>query len=120
VRIVKLIFALPLSCKKTICPSCNEKRSLEWVEWLDKEVLMKTSHRHWTMTIPKIIRWCFRKKRSLLTKLASLAANTLRDAMRAHCPNQKAQPGIISVVSTAGERMQFKGAYSFDRNNWFI
>jgi ribosomal protein S27E len=70
-------YLVPFSCKTKMCPSCGQKRLLEWSEWLFEEVLLNVEHRHWVFTIPACLRWCFRFHRKLLGDLAGCAARTL-------------------------------------------
>jgi hypothetical protein len=56
------------SCRgRSFCPSCEKKRQLLWAEWLGKEVLAPVSHRHVVLTIPRLLRPLFRRRRELLT-----------------------------------------------------
>ena len=38
------------------CPSCHQKRVVEFGEWLCMDVLKKVPHRHFVLSIPKILR----------------------------------------------------------------
>jgi len=50
-------YLLAFSCKRRhFCPSCHQKRVVEFVEWLCEEVLKAVLHRHFVFTIPKILR----------------------------------------------------------------
>jgi hypothetical protein len=58
------------SCRgRSFCPSCEKKRQILWAEWLCEEVLAKTAHRHVVLTIPRLLRPLFRRRRELLTEL---------------------------------------------------
>lgn len=53
-------FLLAFSCKRRhFCPSCHQKRVVEFGEWLCEEVLKAVPHRHFVFSIPKILRRYF-------------------------------------------------------------
>jgi hypothetical protein len=59
------------SCRgRSFCPSCEKKKQLLWVEWLRDEVLAEVAHRHVVLTIPRLLRPLFRRRRELLKELA--------------------------------------------------
>ncbi|WP_321419860.1 transposase zinc-binding domain-containing protein [uncultured Desulfobacter sp.] len=52
--------ALAFSCKRRhFCPSCHQKRVVEYGEWLLSNVLKDVPHRHWVFSIPKRLRIYF-------------------------------------------------------------
>ena len=64
-------YLLPFSCKRRhFCPSCHQKRVVEFGEWLCAAVLKYVPHRQWVFSIPKRLRIYFMFDRSLLTKLS--------------------------------------------------
>jgi len=53
-------YLLAFSCKRRhFCPSCHQKRVVEFGEWLCGEVLKRIPHRHFVFSIPKILRRYF-------------------------------------------------------------
>jgi hypothetical protein len=71
-------YLIPYSCRgRSFCPSCEKKRSLLWAEWLRKEVLEAVPHRHVVVTIPRLLRPLFRRRRELLRDLAQSSAEAL-------------------------------------------
>ncbi|HPO79509.1 MAG TPA: transposase zinc-binding domain-containing protein, partial [Candidatus Hydrothermia bacterium] len=47
----------PFSCKVFhLCPSCDQKRTLLYAEYLSEELLLDLPHRQFVFTIPKILR----------------------------------------------------------------
>jgi hypothetical protein len=51
---------LAFSCKRRhFCPSCHQKRVVEFGEWLCSHMLRKIPHRHAVFSIPKILRRYF-------------------------------------------------------------
>ncbi|WP_347489003.1 transposase zinc-binding domain-containing protein [Desulfoscipio sp. XC116] len=53
-------YLLPFSCKRRhFCPSCHQKRVVEFGEFLYGEVLKHVPHRQWVFSIPKRLRRYF-------------------------------------------------------------
>ncbi len=47
----------PFSCKGFfLCPSCSQKRTLLFAEYLDEQLLLAQSHRQFVFTLPKALR----------------------------------------------------------------
>ncbi len=68
----------PFSCRgRSFCPSCEKKKQLLWAEWLQKEVLEPVPHRHVVLTMPRLLRGVFRRRRELLLDLAQCAAEAV-------------------------------------------
>ena len=64
-------YILPFSCKcRSFCPSCHQRRVVEFGEYLHDEVLAQVPHRQWVFTIPKRLRPYFMHDRKLLAKLS--------------------------------------------------
>ncbi len=45
--------------RRHFCPSCHQKRVIEFGEWLSAEVLKSVPHRQWVLSIPKRLRIYF-------------------------------------------------------------
>jgi endogenous inhibitor of DNA gyrase (YacG/DUF329 family) len=72
-------FLLAFSCKgRHFCPSCHQKRVVEFGEWLCEEVLKAVPHRHFVFSIPKILRKYFLYDRKLLSCLSRCGWETLK------------------------------------------
>ena len=57
------------SCKeRKFCPSCGQKRAVEFGEWLCGHVLRAVPYRHFVFSIPKILRRFFLHDRKLLAE----------------------------------------------------
>jgi hypothetical protein len=62
---------LPYSCRRRcFCPSCHQKRALLFAEHIDQEVLGGLPVRQYVVTIPKMLRLCFKYDRKLLGLLS--------------------------------------------------
>jgi len=71
------------SCRgRSFCPSCEKKKQLLWAEWLREQVLAPVAHRHIVLTIPRLLRPLFRRRRELLTELARAGAEAVRELVR--------------------------------------
>ena len=72
-------YLLAFSCKRRhFCPSCHQKRVVEFGEWLCMDVLKKVPHRHFVFSIPKILRRYFPYDRKLLVDLSRCAWESLK------------------------------------------
>ena len=97
----------PFSCRgRNFCPSCAKKKQLLWAEWLQNEVLAPVPHRHLVLTMPRLLRGIFRKRRELLLDLSQCAAEALGEYMRRHLGAQ-ARPGIVVSITTSGDLIQW-------------
>src|SRR5450759_4629426 len=78
VMIATMEYLLPFSCKRRyFCPSCHQKRVVEFGETLYEEVLKQVPHRQWVFSIPKRLRVYFMYDRKLLGKLSQCAWKVL-------------------------------------------
>ncbi len=94
------------SCRgRSFCPSC-EKKQLLWAEWLRDEVLAEVAHRHVVLTIPRLLRPVFRRRRELLTELARAGAEAVQELVRVGC-GREARPGLVVSVASAGDLLQW-------------
>jgi hypothetical protein len=60
-------FLITFSCKlRCLCPSCHQKRELQWAEWAGTELLEEVPHRQVVLALPKRLRVFFRFARRLL------------------------------------------------------
>ena len=92
------------SCRgRSFCPSCEKKKQLLWAEWLREEVLLPVAHRHVVLTIPRLLRPLFRRRRELLGELARAGAEAVKELVRHASGESDARPGIVVSVATAGD-----------------
>ena len=65
---------LAFSCRtRNFCSSCQAKRSVLFAEKLTAEILAPVPHRHWTFSIPRVLRGLFERERALLGLLSQTA-----------------------------------------------
>ena len=76
-------YLLAFSCKRRhFCPSCHQKRVVEFGEWLCLDVLKKILHRHFVFSVPKMLRRYFLYDRKLLASLSRCAWESLKVFMQ--------------------------------------
>jgi hypothetical protein len=85
------------------CPSCHQKRVVEFGEWLCEEVLKEVPHRHFVFSIPKILRRYFLYDRKLLSDLSRCAWETLKEFFQNAVPEEGAVPGAVIAIHTFGD-----------------
>ena len=101
-------YLLSFSCKRRhFCPSCHQKRVVEFGELLCAEVLKKVPHRHFVFSIPKLVRKCFLYDRSLLTDLSRCAWESLKVIYQDAVPQDDSVPGAVIAVQTFGDFLGF-------------
>jgi hypothetical protein len=91
------------SCKNRFCPTCSWNDTVKWAEKV-KGNMLNIPHRHVVFTIPHQLNpLIIRNKFILLNTLMQTSAEALKDWI-----NYKydLQPGIISVLHTAGEQKE--------------
>ena len=68
----------PFSCKVLyLCPSCDQKRTLLYAEYLAKDLLLDLPHRQFAFTIPKILRHSFKFDKRLFGEASKLIVSLL-------------------------------------------
>ena len=91
------------NCKNRFCPTCSWNDTVRWAEKV-KGNMLSIPHRHVVFTIPHQLNFLIiRNKFILLNTLMQTSAEALKDWV-----NYKfdLQPGIISVLHTAGEQKE--------------
>ncbi|HPC33982.1 MAG TPA: transposase [Syntrophales bacterium] len=101
-------YLLAFSCKRRhFCPSCHQKRVVEFGEWLCVDVLKKVPHRHFVFGIPKILRRYFLYDRKLLADLSRCAWESLKIFLREAVPEKEPIPGAVIAIQTFGDFLGF-------------
>jgi hypothetical protein len=101
-------YLLPFSCKRRyFCPSCHQKRVLEFGEFLYTEVLKQVPHRQWVFSIPKRLRRYFMYDRSLLSELSRCAWKVLSLYLTQGVSLDDPKPGAVIAVQTFGDFLNF-------------
>jgi transposase-like zinc-binding protein len=95
------------SCRgRSFCPSCGKKKQLLWAEWRREELLAPIPHRHAVLTIPRLLRPLFRRRRDLLTQLARAGAQATLELVR-RTAGHGARAGLVVSLATAGDLLQW-------------
>jgi hypothetical protein len=99
---------LAFTCKgRHFCPSCHQRRVRSTSDWIATAVCHEVPHRQFVITIPKVLRGIFRKRRQFLTHLFHTATETLRDAFRTRLNLPDGKLGAIAAVHTFGDYLIF-------------
>lgn len=70
----------PFSCKTFhLCPSCDQKRTLLYAEYLAEDLLLDLPHRQFVFTVPKILRPWFKTNKRLFGEVSRLIFSLLSD-----------------------------------------
>jgi len=97
-------YLLAFSCKRRhFCPSCHQKRVVEFGEWLCQEVIKAVPHRHVVLSIPKILRRYFLYDRKLLSELSRCGWEALKCFFKTITRDQKAVSGAVVAIQTFGD-----------------
>ena len=93
-------FLAPFSCKcRFFCPSCHQRKVLEWAEWLQRHVLADRPHRQVVLSLPKALRHLFLRERKLLRELPRCAWRAMRSCFHATF-QEKVTPGMTIAIQT--------------------
>jgi len=86
-----------------MCPSCMQRRSLDFAEFVNEEVLEQVPYRHVVTTVPKVLRRYFLRDRALLRELGHCVWKTLCRGLRTALEDPRVVPGAILVRASAGD-----------------
>lgn len=91
-------YLLAYSCKRRhFCPSCHQKRVVEFGEWLCAEVLKYVPHRQWVFSIPKRLRIYYMFDRRLLAGLSRCVWKVLSLYLTEATPLEDAKAGAVII-----------------------
>jgi len=95
---------LPYSCRRRcFCPSCHQKRTLLFAEHVDQEVLGDLPVRQYVVTIPKMLRLCFKYDRKLLGLLSRCFYASVKDLLPDAAADRRSLPGMIASLQSYGD-----------------
>jgi hypothetical protein len=99
---------VPFSCRtRGLCPSCGQRRAIEWAARMVEEVLPLVPYRQLVFTIPIALRKAFLFDRSLYGDLCRVAYAATRDFLRSKAPvlarQGKAVPAMIVSPQSFGD-----------------
>ena len=94
---------LAFSCRtRNFCSSCQAKRSVLFAEKLAAEILAPVPHRHWTFSIPRVLRGLFERERALLSLLSQTAYASILKTFQALLGREDIRPGCVFSLQTFG------------------
>jgi hypothetical protein len=95
---------LPYSCRRRcFCPSCHQKRALLFAEHVDEEVLGDLPVRQYVVTIPKMLRLCFKYDRKLLGLLSQCFYGSIKELFQETSHERHSLPGMIASLQSYGD-----------------
>lgn len=101
-------YLLAFSCKgRWFCPSCHEKRVVQFGEQVLGEVLYPVPHRQFVFTVPILLRGYFRHNQPRLTALCQCAAASLQTWLREVLRLPDGVLGMVVVIHTFGDFARF-------------
>lgn len=104
-------FFRPFSCKGFyLCPSCSQKRSLLFSEYMDEQLLLRLPHRQFVWTFPKILRPFFRHDRRLFSEISRLLFKMLADFYN-EAAGKAIESAAVLVFQTAGDFVRHNPHY---------
>jgi Putative transposase len=80
---------------------------VQFGEWLCGEVLKAVPHRHFTFSLPKILRRYFLYDRRLLRELSPCVWESLKAFLGVVIPDVDATPGSVIAIQTFGDFLNF-------------
>jgi hypothetical protein len=94
---------LAFSCRtRNFCSSCQAKRSVLFAEKLTSEILAPVPHRHWTFSIPRVLRGLIERDRKLLGLLSQTAYAAILKTFQAFFDRADVRPGCVISLQTFG------------------
>jgi len=94
---------LAFSCRtRNFCSSCQAKRSVLFAEKLTTEILAPVPRRHWTFSIPRVLRGIVERNRRLLGLLSQTAYAAIRKTFQALLERTDVRPGCVVSLQTFG------------------
>jgi hypothetical protein len=95
---------LPWSCRRRcLCPSCHQKRALLFAEHVDEEVLGDLPVRQYVVTIPKMLRLCFKYDRKLLGLLSQCFYASVKELFQDAAGDRRSVPGMVASLQSYGD-----------------
>ena len=93
----------PFSCKVFyFCPSCSQKRTLLFSEYMNERLLLNLPHRQFVWTIPRILRPYFRHNRRLFSEISRLIFVIIQNFYN-KASNRSIKTGMVLAYQTSGE-----------------
>ena len=101
-----------MTCPAVALAKADAKRAAAFAAFLKDELIENVGHCLWTFTLPKMLRPFFMRDRELLSDLARLAYETIKQLMGEAAGDAKARPGAVCVPQTFGSLLQPNSPHS--------
>ena len=99
----KFEYFRPFSCKSFyFCPSCSQKRTLLFSEYMNERLLLDLPHRQFVWSIPRILRPYFRHNRRLFSEISRLIFAII-ERFYTKAANRPIKTGMVLAYQTSGE-----------------
>ena len=93
----------PFSCKVFhLCPSCSQKRTLLFGEYMNERLLLRLPHRQVVFTFPKVLRVFFRHGHGLVGDVSRLVYRIMQDVYGA-AAGRRIQGAAVIAYASAGD-----------------
>jgi len=117
----------PFSCKVFyLCPSCSQKRTLLFGEYMNERLLLLLPHRQMVFTFPKVLRAFFRHDRMLYGEISKLVYRMVRSFYN-EAAGSRIQSAAVIAYASAGDFARFNPHLhaiflegGFDREGRFV
>ena len=97
----------PFACQSFhLCPSCSQKRTLMFAEFLSHRLLLRLPHRMLTFTVPKMLRPYFRYRPELFAEVSRLIYR-LVGQFHAGAARRPIRSGGVIAYQSSGEFLRF-------------
>ena len=97
-------YLLAFSCRgRWFCPSCHQKKVLQFGEFIAQTVAYPVPHRQYVLTLPKMLRVYFKHDRELIGKLCKLAYESVWLYMSKALGKETGQAGMVIALQSFGE-----------------
>jgi hypothetical protein len=123
----KFEYFRPFSCKSFyFCPSCSQKRTLLFSEYMHERLLLNLPHRQFVWTVPRILRPYFRHNRRLFSEISRLIFAIIK-RFYSKAANTGIITGMVLAYQTSGEFLRWNPHFhclvlegGFDENGRFV
>ena len=89
--------------RRCFCPSCHQKRALLFAEHVDEDLLGDLPVRQYVVTIPKMLRLCFKYDRKLLGLLSQCFYASVKELFQDAAGDRRSLPGMIASLQSYGD-----------------
>jgi hypothetical protein len=97
----------PFSCRGFyLCPSCSQKRSLLFAEYLDERLLLALPHRQFVFTLPKALRVFLRFDQRLFGQISRLIFSLMAEFYSTACGKQITTAAVVGF-QPFGEALRY-------------